>query len=147
MKKVFLLSLGAALCFQVNSANAADTLLDFSINEALGDPKISEVLYDQVALYWGEQNHPTVKTEYGNFNASRRTNKIGKSREEACRWAFASSLKVLQERAMKEGGNAVVNITSNIKNMAYSSTENYQCLAGGMMVNVVFTGDVVRLSE
>ncbi|MDH4319614.1 MAG: excinuclease ABC subunit A [Desulfobulbaceae bacterium] len=147
MKKLFLLSFGAALFLQANLAVAADTLLDFSISEALGDPKVSEVLSEQVALYWGEQNHPTVKTKYGNFSASRRTNKLGKSKEEACRWAFASSVKALQERAIKEGGNAVVNITSKVKNIEYSSKENYQCLAGGMMVNVVFSGDIVTISE
>lgn len=147
MKKVIPLCLGCALFFQVNSVVAADTLLNFSIKEALGDPKISNALYEQVGLFWGDQNHPAVTTNLGNFNASRRANKVGKSQEEACRWALASSLKALQERALKEGGNAVINITSNIKNKNYSSTEDYQCLAGGMMVNVVFKGDVVRIAE
>ena len=135
------------MCCTASSAIAADVSLKFSIQEALNDIKISEVLNDQVTLYWGEQQYLTVKNNYGSFKVSKRTNAFGKKKEEACRWALASAIKALQERALREGGNAVINITSNIKNMEYSSKEDYECLAGSFLVNVALKGDVVTVDD
>ena len=147
MRKVIISLFIAVLCCTANSVIAADVLLKFSIYEALNDSKVSEVLNDRVALYWGEQQYPTVKNNYGLFKSSKRTNALGKTKEEACRWALASAVKALQERATKEGGNAVINITSNIKNAEYSSKEDYECLAGSFVVNVALKGDVVTIGD
>jgi uncharacterized protein YbjQ (UPF0145 family) len=51
----------------------------------------------------------------------------------------------LQQRARKEGGNAVINIVSNYKNVVTSSDTEYVCGAGALMAGVAFKGRVVRL--
>ncbi|EIU7865318.1 excinuclease, partial [Vibrio vulnificus] len=52
---------------------------------------------------------------------------------------------VLKERAIKEGGNAVVDIKSNYKNNLTSSVDTFQCGAGAMVAGVALTGKVVKL--
>ena len=145
MRKIIISFFIVAFSFTASSVIAADVLLKFSIHEALSDSKVSATLNDRVALYWGEQQSSTIKNNYGSFKVSKRTNALGKGKEEACRWALASAIKTLQERATREGGNAVINITSNIKNMEYSSKEDYECLAGSFVVNVALKGDVVNI--
>ena len=127
-------------------AQAEDVQVSFPIKNAMDNPKISAKL-NNVQLFWGNQPHSAIKTDFGEFKTSQRTNAFMKGREEACQWALASALVQLQERAVKEGGNAVINIKSNIKNMEVSSQEDYECLAGAMMVNVALKGNVVRLAE
>jgi uncharacterized protein YbjQ (UPF0145 family) len=128
-------------------AVAADTLVHFPIENAFISLKFKSALNPDIKLFWGDQDHPKVKTTFGEYKTSQRTNALGKAREDACQWALASSLKELQERAAREGGNAVINIRSNIKNMETSSETEYDCLAGSFVVNVALKGTVVRLAE
>ncbi|HIF5944891.1 TPA: hypothetical protein ACX3GK_003567 [Vibrio parahaemolyticus] len=51
----------------------------------------------------------------------------------------------LKERAIKEGGNAVLDIKSNYKNNLTSSSDTFQCGAGTMIAGVALTGKVVKL--
>lgn len=135
-----------AVLFMVTpSVWAADKLLSFSIEEAMNDPKVQNALFKEVKLFWGKQGHSKIIRKFGEYKTSKRTNALGKSKEAACRWALANSLVVMQKRALKEGGNAVVNIRSNVLNHEKSSTNEFDCLAGGMMVNSAIKGDVVKL--
>ncbi len=136
---VMALSLGATV-------QAADTLATFSIQDALNNPKIKAKLKN-IKLYWGGQSHPKISKDFGEFQTSQRSNAFGKSRESACQWALLSSILRLQDRALREGGNAVVNLRSNIENVEFASETEYKCLAGTMMVNVALKGEVVKLAE
>ncbi len=145
-RKMLLLTMGVVLSL-TSFAWAADQLLSFSIEDAMNDPKIQSALIPGIALYWGDQSHPAIVKKYGEFKASKRANAFRKPKEEACRWALASSLKTLQQRAIKEGGNAVVNIRSNIYNNEKSSTTEFDCLAGNVVANSALKGDVVKLAQ
>lgn len=129
------------------NAIAADTLIQLPIADALNSIAIKSQLSDNIQLFWGDQKYPEPQKVFGEYKTSQRTNALGKSREDACQWALASSIKELQARAFREGGNAVVNIKSNIKNVENSSATDYQCLAGRVMVNVALKGTVVKISE
>ena len=128
-------------------AFAEDQLVSMAIQDAMDNPKVQGALYDDIVLYWGSQTHPNVIKNYGEFKTSKRSNKVGKSQEAACQWALASALKVLQQRARKEGGNAVINVRSNVQDHEVLSTTSYECLCGRMMVNVAVKGDVVKLAK
>jgi len=147
MKKKTALFLLMIFYFSVSLAFAEDVLKQFSINEALNNEKVKESLHDEVALYWGDQPHKKIVKNYGEFKTSKRTNAFMKTTKNACQWALASAIKVLQNRALREGGNAIINIKSNIKNNESSSCSDFSCLAGSVMVNVVLKGTVVKLSE
>ncbi|MCL7487557.1 MAG: YbjQ family protein [Desulfobulbaceae bacterium] len=128
-------------------ALARDEQVQFSIEDALNSLKVQSELNPAVQLFWGDQKHPEAQTTFGEYRTSQRTNALGKAREEACQWALAACIKELQARALREGGNAVINIKSNIKNIETSSATEYQCLAGSVMVNVALKGTVVKLAE
>jgi uncharacterized protein YbjQ (UPF0145 family) len=78
---------------------------------------------------------------------NKKTNKANKSDEEACHVAMLSGLIQLQERARKEGGNAVINIESYYKKKSYKSKDKFECHAGNIMAGVALKGDVVKLKK
>ncbi len=147
MKRKLLFLVPVFFCCFVTSSLAVDKTLKLSIQEALDDSKVQEVLNQDIAMYWGEQKSPAVEKEYGEYKTSQRSNAFRKSKEDACRWALASALKIMQQRVSKEGGNALINLQSNIKNSPFSSDTEFECLAGSMMVNVAVKGTVVKLAK
>ncbi len=133
--------------FLVVPAYAADVFEKYRIDDAMNIPKVSSQLSGDIEFYWGDQPHPPIAQTYGTFKTSKRTSALGKSRGHACAWAMASALSALRDRAYREGGNAVINIVSNIKNRQESSAVNYSCLAGSVVVNVALKGTVVTLTN
>lgn len=147
MIKRITVSIALVFSFFVAPAYAADVLEQYRVADAMNLPKVSEKFSDDVEFYWGDQPYPAVTQTYGTFKTSKRTSSFGKSRGHACAWAMASALTALRDRANKEGGNAVINIVSNIKDREESSAENYTCLAGSVVVNVALKGTVVTLAK
>jgi len=126
---------------------ARDDVADYSIENALSIEKISSAIGGGVDFYFGEQKHPKTSKLFGEFKTNKKTNAFGKSDKEACQWAFASAMKTLRKRAIKEGGNAVVNIRSNYKGNMTSNIATFKCGAGAVIAGVALIGDVVKLDK
>jgi len=139
---VLLVSIGACIS---SHAVASDRQAMHSIESALNSAGAKAKLDPGIKLYFGTQKHPAVIKKLGEFGTNKKTNAFGKEDEVACQWAFLSAILTLQERAKKEGGNAVINIRSNYKDHLTSSKTEYLCGAGGLMAGVAFKGEVVRL--
>jgi hypothetical protein len=144
MKKLWTL---AALCAAIAAtpAFARDSINTYPVDEALkSEPgKVG----DDVALYFAGQQHPGVKKTLGQFATNKKTNAFGKSDVAACQHVFISAVQELQERARKEGGNAVINIKSNYKNELRESATEFTCGAGAVIAGVALVGDVVTLRK
>jgi len=125
------------------SAFARDEHLQFSIAKGIAATKSENKLDNSVKLVWGGNSDSAQ--QLGTFTANRKSNSIGKSDEEACTRAFMSAVISLQERAKKEGGNAVVNIRSVYRKTNLASADKYVCGAGNMMAGVALEGTVVKL--
>ncbi|PHR30234.1 MAG: hypothetical protein COA36_02290 [Desulfotalea sp.] len=147
MTKNIILSGIFLLCFGLNFAYGADVLVKYPVKDAMAIEKVKKIFTDDIAFYWGDAKHGKVSKTYGNFKTSKRTNGFAKERSQACAWAMASSLVTLRDRARREGGNAVINIVSNIKNNVESSESVYTCLAGRVVVNVALKGTVVTIQK
>lgn len=146
MRKIILGSvLAIAMC--ATSALAADVKRKLSIEDAKSYGSVQDVLNGDVAMYWAGQDHPKVVTKHGEFKTSKRTNAFRKENEAACSHALASALIVLRDRAQKQGGNAVIDLKSNLNNVEEASATEYSCLVGSMMVNVAVKGTVVTLAK
>lgn len=145
-KKIVLICI-VVLSLCASSAFAADVKQHFSIQDAKNYSSVKDVYAGDIGLYWGDQKHSKVLSNKGTFKTSKRTNGFMKENQEACAHALASALIVFQDRARKEGGNAVINLTSNIKNVEESSETEYSCLVGSIMVNVALKGTVVSLKK
>lgn len=132
----------------ISTASLARNDVDgYSVEEAMSIEKISSAIGDEVAFYFAGQDHAQVEKKFGEFQSNKKTNAFAKSDKEACQWAFASAMKTFRKRAVKEGGNAVINIRSNYKGEMTASSTTFQCGAGAMIAGVTLVGDVVKLKK
>jgi hypothetical protein len=127
------------------ASQAKDERLKFSIADALNSPGAQGRLDSGIKLFWGDQGHPNPVQTYGDFTANKKTNAFNKSDKEACEWNFASAVISLQERARKEGGNAVINIHSVYREGNLVSATEYECGVGAFVSGVALRGTVVKL--
>lgn len=144
MKKINITALSLAALLSCTAAHARDTTHLFSIEEALSTPAAQEKLNKGVKFYFGE-TAPKAATHLGTHVSNRKTNAFNKTDKEACEWVFLSSLLALQDRAIKDGGNAVINIHSFYKKKARHSDKEYECHAGAFVAGTALKGDVVKL--
>lgn len=100
-----------------------------------------------VGMYFGNTPHPAVVKKIGTYPTNKKTNSVGKSDQEACNWAALAAVKTLQERAVKEGGNAVINIKSYYKKNEVSHDDQFECHSGAFVTGVALIGDVVKLAK
>src|SRR5262245_46580573 len=92
------------------AAAGRDDHIKFPIQGALEKSQSYKTTVDpDIKLYWGSQKTPAVERKMGEFTSNKKTNAANKSDQEACDIAFISAASALQQRARKEGGNAVIN--------------------------------------
>ena len=144
MRRSLLVMLACLVC--LTQVHARDDILSFPIEPVLTSDPGKEKLSD-VALYFGDQSHPTVVKELGEWSTSKKTNAFHKTDQAACDWAFLTALITMQQRAVREGGNAIINIKSNYKNVETSSQTEYQCGAGNVVAGVALKGTVVKIEK
>lgn len=135
------------LIFSVASALAEDVTRPLYIKDALDNMRVKDALIPGVDLYFAGDEHPEIIRDFGIFKTSKRTNSFMKNKADSCEWAFASAIVRLQQTALNHRGNAVVEITSNIRDRKKPSNEVYQCMQGAMLVNVAFQGRIVELDK
>jgi len=100
-----------------------------------------------VRFYFAGQQTPAVLDEFGTGVTNRKTNGVGKSDEESCKWVMLTALMVLEKAAKAKGANAVIGITSYYKKREYSDPKNYECHAGNIMSGVALRGTYARVAE
>jgi uncharacterized protein YbjQ (UPF0145 family) len=147
MKQLTYLVLLSMVLFSYSVGHARNTILKVSIAEALELGERESRLDSSIRLYFDNQAHPAVANRLGTYTANRKTSGIGKSDQRACKWAFLSAIRTLQDRAVREGGNAVVNIHSYYYKRKFSSATEFECGAGAMIAGVTMVGDVVKLAR
>lgn len=145
MLKLSTLLLTAVVALYSTQAISRDDRLRFSIDEALSTEAAKQKLNAGVSFYFGDQEHGQVEKKFGEFQSNKKTNAFNKSDRQACEWTLLSALISLQQRALKEGGNAVINIRSNYKNIEFKSSTQFECGAGAIIAGVALKGVVVKL--
>ena len=143
MKLLTLACVLVACLFSANSF-ARDDLQTLPVQALLETTKAKQALLD-IPLYFADQSHNSIKTNYGEVITNKKTNAFNKTDREACEWVMLSALKALQERAVREGMNAVVNIQSYYKKHEFVSQTEYQCGAGTFVAGVALKGTLVKL--
>jgi uncharacterized protein YbjQ (UPF0145 family) len=119
----------------------------WSISEALNTEDAKQKLNKDIRFYFGDQSHPRIIKNFGEFMSNKKTNAFNKTDERACQWNFLSAMISFQERAQRMGGNAVVNIRSYYKKNTISSQAEFECGSGAFVSGVTFLGDVVKLAK
>lgn len=136
-------AVSALLVFSV--AHARDERLKMPINDAMETVEAKDKLGTDIKFYFGSQKSPKAKQTLGTFTANKKTNFANKSDQEGCQRAFLSAMITLKERAVREGGNAVVNIHSVYKDAKFESDTEYECGAGKIMGGVALRGTIAKL--
>lgn len=142
--KLFILTCVLVACLFSVKSFARDDIQTLPIQALLETSKAKQALLD-IPLYFADQSHNTIKTKYGEVITNKKTNAFNKTDREACEWVMLSALKALQERAVREGMNAVVNIQSYYKKREFVSQTEYQCGAGTFIAGVALKGTLVKL--
>jgi len=137
--------LTVALLVTAPIADARDTRHRFPLEQALAKAQASGKLTPGIQLFFGTQKYPTPTAKLGTTRTNKKTNFFNKSDQEGCEWAFLSAMMSLTQYAQRVGGNAIVNIRSNYKNVEFSSETEYECGAGNVTGGTAFVGDVVKL--
>jgi len=128
-----------------SSADARDDRLKFAVADAMKTSDAKAKLDGSVKFYWGKQKVPGGAKMMGTFTSNKKTNFFNKSDQEACNWAWLSAMVALQDRAKREGGNAVVNIHSVYRNQDFVSEKEFECGAGSVTGGVALRGTVAKL--
>ena len=126
-------------------ALARDTVLKLPIKGVMESADAKEKLGTGVKFFFGSQTTPKAEKTLGTFTSNKKTNFFDKSDEEACAWAFLSAMISLRDRAIAEGGNAVINIQSYYKKNEFTSATDFECHAGAVTGGVALRGTVVKL--
>jgi len=136
----------SAAILAVISATAAarDDVKNYPVADVMGNPEYAARL-EGVKFYFGDQAHPETVRSYGEYQSNKKTNAFNKSDKQACEWAFLSALLSFHQRALSEGGDAVVNIRGYYKKIDFSSETDFQCGVGNTVAGVTLKGTVVKL--
>jgi len=98
-----------------------------------------------VKFYFSGETRPEVSQTLLTVKSNRKTNALNKDDEEACNWTFLSAMMALQQRAKKEGGDAVIDIQSYYDHDVFKSKAQFVCSAGAVIAGVVLEGSIVKL--
>ena len=122
-------------------AIAADDNVNMSIKDGLEAGKHTKnTISPDIKLYFGKQKTPAAGQKIWEGSTTQKS--MRKSQKEHCETAFVSAILRLQDRARREGGNAVVNIVSGGSN---DSATEYTCTSGRVTGAVTLRGTVVKL--
>ena len=136
------------LAIAASPALARDDRLMFPVTDGMERGKTTKERIDpEIKVYFGKRKSPAVERKFGEFTANRKTNATNKTDKEACEIAFVGAIISLQQRARREGGNAVVNVASVYKNENRESNAEYLCGAGTFVAGVALRGTVVKLKK
>lgn len=148
MKSIIRAGVAILVLSSMSVAVARDDRLMFPVKDAMAKGQTTKDKLDpDVRLYFGKQKTPAVEKKIGEWTSNKKTNATNKSDQEACEIAFVSAALSLQERAKKEGGDAVVNIRSVYKNENVENDTEYLCGAGTFMSGVALRGTVVTFKK
>jgi uncharacterized protein YbjQ (UPF0145 family) len=137
---------GLVLVLAASTAQARSTFHDLEVKHAT-ESEIGQVKLLDVPFYMMGQKHPKAGRDFGEFKSNKRTNALNKTDQAACEIAFLSAIISLQNRALKLGADAVIDIRSITKHNDLESSTNYRCAAGNVVANVVLTGRVVKFGK
>jgi uncharacterized protein YbjQ (UPF0145 family) len=130
-----------------SSGFATNDRANYSIKDALNTADAREKLDPRIKLSFGHRGHGAVVKQIGRWKSYKKANGFARADETACQRAFLSAVISLQDRAIKMGGNAVININSYYDNRETNSDSTYVCGSGGLMSAVALMGSVVRTGK
>jgi len=134
------------LMLTVSISWARDDIKDYSIKAVLDSEQAKAKLGNDVKFYFGNQKPKgKIVKKFLTVSTNKKTNAFNKSDEEACQWVFLSAMITMRNRAIQEGGNAIIDIRSNYRNNLTSSDTTFKCGAGAFVAGAALRGTIVTI--
>ena len=145
MNKLLIASLLAVAA--VAPAHARNTPVTVTLQSVLDMPEAQGKLDGTVKFYLAGSPTPKVVKKFGDDTSNAKTNAFNKSAEAACRWNALSALIKLQDKAKREGANAVIEITSYSEKVPFSSPTDIQCSDGAFLAGIALKGTYATVGK
>lgn len=143
MKKTLVLALAAAAL--AGPAHARDDKSMITFSEVLEMPEAKDKLDGSIKFYLKGAPQPAIQQKLGEDMSNKKTNGVGKTDEQACKWAILSALVAFQESAQRKGANAVVDIVSYYKRDTEANGSTIECHSGNLMSGITLKGTYAKV--
>ncbi len=146
MKDTILIGLLMVLVITIglSDVGAASRKHEFPVQHAKESESGKNML--DIPFFMKGEAHPAAAQTLGEYKSNKKANGFRKKDQVACDHAFASAIISLQQRAQKEGGNAVIDVYSITKDVKFESADKYSCVAGNTIVHVALMGTVAKIN-
>ena len=145
MKKLIAVSLLALVA--AVPAFARNTAVTVTLESVLDMPEAKAKLDGSVKFYLAGAPTPKVIKKLGEDTSNAKTNAFNKSPEEACRWNALSALIKLQDKAKRDGANAVIDIVSYRDHEDFKSPTDLQCSDGAFLAGIALKGTYANVGK
>ncbi len=145
-RRLRLLAIATMAVLLATQAAGRDTTVEISAHEAAQSSKGRKFLLDVSFWMKGEPREhegEPLKTS----SVTRTSSAAMRTDRAACTSAFLDALKVLQQKALDAGGNAVVDVVSITQDVETESAKTFRCVAGAIVARVGLRATLVRLPE
>ncbi|CAB3644802.1 signal peptidase [Paraburkholderia rhynchosiae] len=98
-----------------------------------------------VPVYFGQQNHPAVKSQLGDVSYSVRIARKVAGADDACREALAEAIGKLRAAASARSANAVIDVTTRFHSSESNSSGDFTCGVSPSAAAIAISGKLVVL--
>jgi uncharacterized protein YbjQ (UPF0145 family) len=100
-----------------------------------------------VPVYFGQQNHPAVKSRLGDVSYSVRIARKVAGPDDACHEALAEAVRKLRTAAGERHANAVIDVSTRFHSTASNSSTEFTCGVSPSAAAIAVSGQLVVLES
>ncbi|MBB5420844.1 hypothetical protein QF000_004711 [Paraburkholderia atlantica] len=130
---------GALLVVALTQAGCATEVKSLPFSASAGESR------GEVPVYFGDQNHPPVKTRLGEVSYSVRIARKVSDPNEACHLALREAVHKLREAAITRHANAVIDVSTRFHSTETNSSSDFTCGVSPSAAAIAVRGQMVVL--
>lgn len=100
-----------------------------------------------VPVYFGQQNHPAIRTRVGDVSYSVRIARKVASPDDACHEALAEAVQKLRAAANERHANAVIDVSTRFHSTQSDSSSEFTCGVSPSAAAIAVSGQLVVLES
>ncbi len=139
MKRMY--GLGALAVVALTQAGCATQVMSLPLAAAGGQSR------GGVPVYFGQQDHPAVRSQLGDVSYSVRIARKVAGPEDACHQALAEAVQKLRAAAHDRQANAVIGVSTRFHSTETSSSTDFTCGVSPSAAAIAVRGQLVVLES
>jgi len=133
--------LGALAVIALTLAGCATQVKSLPLAAAGGESR------GNVPVYFGQQNHPAVKSRLGDVSYSVRIARKVAGPDDACHAALAEAMQKLRAAANERHANAVIDVSTRFHSTESNSSTEFTCGVSPSAAAIAVSGQLVVLES